>query len=358
MTTSNSTTARVRRAKIAYSVRRVELDRSLTLLDDIDVPPRHGDLVLATVTSLGQHNKLELRTSRRATLYVGDEVVVAYGARYAPDQFEAELPTDLGPCELVAAGGMAANVVSRHDAMRPATAVQPVGLLAGSDGVALSVADGALAAPPTPARRPPTVLVAGTAMNAGKTATAASITRGLSRAGLRVGACKITGTAAGGDPNMYRDAGAAEVLDFSDDGLVGTYGVPVARLAATTARLHRHLAGRDTDAIVVEIADGLLHVETAALLARLELRRVTDTVVFAAADAPGAVHGVTEVRAAGLPVIAVSGLLTASPLATREAQACLDLPVYGTADLCDPELACSILDRPGAAADRGRRVAM
>lgn len=44
----------------------------------------------------------------------------------------------------------------------------------------------------------------------------------------------------------------------------------------------------------------------------------------------------------------MSGLLTASPLASREAQACLDVPVYDTTDLSDPVLARSILDRAGA----------
>jgi hypothetical protein len=358
MSACKSTTERVRRAKTAYSVRRVPLDQPLTVLDVTSVRPKHGDLVLATVARLGQHGKLELRSSRRATLYVGDEIVVAYGARYAPDQFEAELPTDLGPCELVAAGGMASRVTSKHTGMNPATALEPVGILAASDGAALSVGDGALAVPPTPTRRTPTVVIAGTAMNAGKTTTAAAIIHGLTRAGLRVGACKITGTAAGGDPNLYRDAGAAEVLDFTDDGLVGTYRVPVARLAATASRLHAHLVGRGADAIVVEIADGVLQAETAALLASAEMRRITDAVVFAAGDAAGALQGVAHVRAADLPVIALSGLLTASPLAVREAQARLDLPVYSMGDLSDPTLACSLLDRVGAAAELASRVAV
>lgn len=148
---------------------------------------------------------------------------------------------------------------------------------------------------------------------------------GLTRAGLRVGACRITGTGAGGDPYLYRDAGADEVLDFTDDGLVTTYRVPVEQLVGTAVRLHAHLAGRDVDAIAMEIADGVLQPQTAALLAAPQVQALTDAVLFAAGDAAGALLGVERVRRAGLPVLAVSGLLTASPLATREAQACLDV---------------------------------
>ena len=52
-------------------------------------------------------------------------------------------------------------------------------------------------------------------MNSGKTTTVAAITHGLTAAGLRVGAMKVTGTGAGGDPFLFADAGAAEVLDFT-----------------------------------------------------------------------------------------------------------------------------------------------
>src|ERR1044071_4579387 len=84
--------ARLGRAKIAYSVRRVDLRRPLHLVTGPGVIPRHGDLVAAEILATGQPTKLEVTTSRRAALYPGDEIVVAYGARYAPDQFEAELP--------------------------------------------------------------------------------------------------------------------------------------------------------------------------------------------------------------------------------------------------------------------------
>ena len=37
------------------------------------------------------------------------EIMVAYGNRYAPDQFEAELPKTMASCHLAAAGGVAVS---------------------------------------------------------------------------------------------------------------------------------------------------------------------------------------------------------------------------------------------------------
>ena len=338
---------RLARAKVAYSVRRVDLTGSLHLVTGPRITPRHGDLVLAEVVAIGQHEKIELTTSRRAELYPGDEIVVAYGARYAPDQFEAELPEDLDDCQLVAAGGCAARVCSAHASMKVATQIRPLGLVANASGV-LNVADGALSAPPPAASRSslvPTVLVAGTSMNSGKTTAVASLVHGLTRAGLRVGAGKFTGTGAGGDPYMFADAGAAEVLDFTDLGLASTFRVPVTRLARLAADMHNHLVGRGVDAVVLEIADGVLQSETCQLLRHRSVQARVDGAVFAAADAAGALLGVARMRECGQRVVAVSGLVTTSLLAIREAQSGLDVPLYGTFDLRDPILARSVLDR-------------
>lgn len=240
--------------------------------------------------------------------------------------------------------------------MKEATRIRPLGLLTGAAGV-LTVADGALPAP-TPASPVPTILVAGTSMNAGKTTTVASLVHGLSRSGLRVGAGKITSTGAGGDRHSFADAGAAEVLDFTDLGLVATFRVPVPQLARLAADMHDHLAGRGVGAVVLEIADGVLHGETRELLRHRAVQQRVGGAVFAAGDAAGALLGVARMRECGQRVLAVSGLLTASPLALREAQEGLDVPVYGTADLRDPVLARALLDRATGHVPTPRPVAL
>lgn len=82
-----------------------------------------------------------------------------------------------------------------------------------------------------------------------------------------------------------------------------------------------------------------------------------DGTVFAAGDAAGALLGVRMLRDRRLRLLAVSGLLTASPLAVREAQAMLDLPIFGPAELSDPEVVRSVLRRVSVTWRAARRAA-
>ncbi len=99
--------------KQAYTTRHVNLDALATILTG-DLIPQAGDILLARVEEIGQHKRIDLATGRKAHLFPGDRIVVGYGNRYAPDQFEAEVPLDLSPCHLVAAGGLAGTILSQH----------------------------------------------------------------------------------------------------------------------------------------------------------------------------------------------------------------------------------------------------
>src|SRR6185503_18194679 len=103
--------ARLRRAAWASTTRRV---RGPLSIGQSSTPPAPGDLLLARVDAIGYHSGLQLPDGRRRRLFVDDEIVVAYGNRYAPNQFEAVVPKGLGPCQLVAGGGVAARVLSWH----------------------------------------------------------------------------------------------------------------------------------------------------------------------------------------------------------------------------------------------------
>jgi hypothetical protein len=326
----------------SFSTRRAHLPERLQILKS-GVVPRPGDLLLAQVTALGQHTRLELREGRRSQLYVGDRIIVAYGNRYAPDQFEAEVPPDLDECHLVAAGGIAARLIGKHTRVKRPTRIRPLGLLARSDGKRLNLLDWRIETRSIPQQLPPVIVVAGTAMNAGKTTAAASLIKGLQRAGLKVGATKVTGTGAGGDYWQMVDAGAVEVVDFTDAGHATTYQLAPAEVEKVFMRLLSHLGGYKLDAIVVEVADGLLQMETAALLASAGFAYYCKRLVFAAADAMGAVAGVQYLQHKGLKVDAVSGALSASPLAVREACSALGLPVLGKQQLSDPAVALDLL---------------
>ena len=334
--------ARLARAKPAYTTRFVsrliaENPVGFGLSTDTLLVPSAGDIVLARVDEIGQHARIELPGGRRASLYAGDEILVAYGDRYAPDQFEAEVPADLGPAHLVAAGGVAARVLSAHQLMKPATEITPIGLLVDAFGrVTLSrcaphvLGESRRAATAT---CPLVIAVIGTSMNAGKTTALASVARGLCAAGRRVAAGKVTGTGAGGDTHLFVDSGARPVLDFTDFGFASTYRLAPDQVRAIFVALLAELGREGPDAIVIEIADGLLQRETARLISEPVFAASVDHVVFAAGDAVGAAFGCAHLAAAGLPVAAVSGRLTSSPLATAEARRAIQLPVLSIDEL-------------------------
>lgn len=339
--------ARLQRAKASYTTRHVDLDRATGLL--AGVRPAVGDLVLAAVTSIGQHPKIEGQDGRRASLFPGDEVVVAYGHRYAPDQFEASVPDDLGPCDLVAAGGIAARVDNAHGKMQPPTTLAPVGLLTKADGSRLRLASGSTPRPAT--ARPVTIAVVGAAMNAGKTTTAAHLVRGLRRAGLRVGAAKTTGTGAGGDIWLLGDAGAYPVYDFTWAGLPSTYRAGADEVRRVFTTLNDRLVEDGCEVVVLEIADGVYQEETSELVADPAFVERVDGVLFAACDALGAAAGVAWLYDHDRAPLALSGVLSSSPLATREAEAATGHEVWGLSHLEDPDLARELFDRLGSGRD-------
>lgn len=317
--------SRLARAKRAFATRRIELPSEAKLIAG-RAAPRPGDLVLARVDAIGRHTKLELVSGRRAVLHVGDEILVVYGDRYAPDQFEGLTPPDLRPCHLVAGGGVAATVTQISGSRKP-TEITPIGLVADAAGRRLSTHLFALSPPPTSVRRPLTIAVLGTAMNAGKTVTMAAMARGEMLAGRRVGAAKITGTGSGGDLWAYMDAGAAQVLDFTDAGYPTTYRLGQEALEEIAGTLSGHLAAGGADLILLEVSDGLLLGDTAALAASAALRGCVDGVVFAATDSMGAVLGEQWLLEAGHHVLAITGQFTRSPMLAEEAARRVQSPV-------------------------------
>jgi hypothetical protein len=121
------------------------------------------------------------------------------------------------------------------------------------------------------------------------------------------------------------------VADFLDFGMPSTFGYPRERLTATMLAVRDRLAAAGCDAIVLEIADGILMTETAHLLQRLGGE--VEAVILATGDALSARAGVEILRALSLPVRAITGQVSRSPLAGREATAATGLPVLTVAEL-------------------------
>lgn len=346
---------RARTIRAAYTTRFVaaELQRNpqdFEIVRRANMVPRSGDVVIANVTELGKHTRLQSPVSRRQLMFVGQEIMVAYGHRYAPDQFLAHVPDNLGPCQLVAGGGVASEVIEQHASIDKATQLEPVGLLMRQgkvvnllDFAPLSIENESPQAAQIDAPRPPVIAVLGTSMNSGKSTTLGCLVNGLVNSGMQVAAGKATGTGAGNDPNLFTDAGAFSVCDFTDFGFPTTYRLDYETVRDLLVAMIREQSATGAGTVVIEIADGLFQGETSRLLRDPIFTAQVDRVLFSAQDALGAQAGERILLDAGLDLAAVSGVVTASPLAAKEAQAQLGTPVIGTFELCRAEVASALL---------------
>ena len=335
---------RLRLASWAFTTRRVPHEVASIVLPP-EGRPMVGDLVLARVDAIGHHSTLQLVNGRRRQLFPGTEVVAVYGHRYAPNQFEAEVPASMGPCHLVASGGIAARALSWHVKIaRGPTTITPIGFPADAAANRLNLRNFALPSVVPPRDYQPTAIaVVGTSMDSGKTQTCAHLVRGLIAGGLRVGYAKVTGTGACGDFMLLRDAGADPVLDFTDVGRPSTYLLSREEVDHTMQSLVNHVTHHGVDAMVLEVADGVLQRETAALLCGSMFPRLVGGIVMAAQDSMGALAGFNWLRERPTPVLALSGVLTAAPLQVSEAHQATGMPVLNRDELATAGVAMDLL---------------
>jgi hypothetical protein len=156
---------------------------------------------------------------------------------------------------------------------------------------------------------------------------------GLQRHGVRVAGVKLTGTAAGRDTFTMLDAGACVALDFVDGGLPSTYLCSLTDLLNLYRVLVNCAALQGAAWVVVEIADGIIQGETAALLASTRFASSVDAWLLAANDALGAVGAASLLRGMGITPLAVSGVVSRSALGRREVEASTKIPCLAAAEL-------------------------
>ncbi len=220
-----------------------------------------------------------------------------------------------------------ASSKAMHASVAEPTKLCLLGALGDADGRPLKLRDFALAPIPTLGMAQPQIIaVCGTSMDAGKTHTLMSLIIGLRQQGCRVAAIKLTGTATGSDRWSMLDAGACVALEFIDGGLPSTYLCTMDELVALYNLLSAHASAQGADCVVVEIADGLLQCETAALLQTSRFTTTVNAWILATSDPLGAVGGVSVLRGWGIEPVALSGIISMSQLGIREVHAATDLP--------------------------------
>ncbi len=322
--------------RIPTALRRVPQDRLARLLPN-QKTPTVGDVALARVEKIGKNTRLELADGRACTLHEGDRIAVVFGNRYASSQFEGYVRTNGDLCDLLSMGGVCGIVETKHEKVLEPSRLRLLGAIGDADGRVIQLREHGLL-PIAMKKRPRTVVVVGSSMDAGKTYTVMSTIIGLKKSGARVGAAKLTGTASGRDSWSMVDAGAHSVLDFVDGGWPSTYLCSTDELVSLYTSLVSHSAAREVDWIVIEVADGILQRETSALLQDPRFTETVDAWLFAAGDPLAAYGGLEILRGWGIEPIAVSGVLAMSPLGMREATARTGVNCFTARQLQNGEL--------------------
>lgn len=290
---------RIQVDKIASVTRNLKLGTRLTLTSDIEA--REGAVLAVRVRGEKRtYNQLEDPFGRMSTLHDGDVIVGALGHRRALQGYEGAVPlkVEVGDTlHLLNLGGVLGLCSSHHPELGPPFEVEVLGQVLTFPEFQSRQGQPAFLPPVVPAGSaalPPVVFIAGTCMNAGKTAAACVIVRALTRAGLKVGACKLTGVSLMRDVLAMKDHGAIHGLDFTDAGLPSTG--PDTALASARTILHA-LGGSGVEVVVAETGDGILgEYGVQQILGDPELMAASATFVLCANDPVGVAGGLEHLQ--------------------------------------------------------------
>ncbi|MFP4378411.1 MAG: hypothetical protein ACLFP4_15310 [Spirochaetales bacterium] len=295
-------------------------------------PPRAGDVMFGKVRHIGQHSSLENRSGRIHAVHNGTPALFVYANRYAPDYYEAFVPTvALGQADLVARSGLIGRVAAKNTNIKDPTTVEILGHVCDEAGLHLNTVEHPRVVPKRTEKRFPRanlILVCGTSMNSGKSVAASACCWVLSTLGHRVKGSKVTGTASLKDILHMNDAGAESYSDFSFLGYPSTYMLDRNEVVGVFETLDLKYGNNPANYWVVELADGVNQRETAMLLESPAVTSRIHRLVFCANDAFGAIGGLSYLRERfSLEPDLISGLCTSSPLHIREIAAVTDIPV-------------------------------
>jgi hypothetical protein len=157
----------------------------------------------------------------------------------------------------------------------------------------------------------PVVALAGTCMEAGKTAAACAIISRMRHRGLTVDAFKATGVSLRRDILAMEDAGARHCAIFTDLGIVTTTR---ANGPALTRTMLTELAAGKPDVMVFELGDGILGTYGVdAILECPDIRAALSGVILSANDPVAAWGGVAAARALRHRAVRGDGALDRQP---------------------------------------------
>jgi hypothetical protein len=289
--------------KIASITQARSLGHELRISEDI--PCEEGVIVVVEVlTEKNTYNMLELTSGRMAKVSKGDIVAGALGHRKALFGYSGHVPKQIKPGDVIQMlniGGVLGVCDSANaDRGRPFDCrvlgvVLQFPFLGERIGVPARIGQRPLdLAASLNTQGVPVIALAGTCMEAGKTAAACAIISRMRHRGLSVHAFKATGVSLRRDILAMEDAGARRSMIFTDFG-VGTTTAAVG--PALTRAMLTEMAIGQPDVIVFELGDGLLGTYgVEAILSAADIRQSLTAVVLSANDPVAAWGGVKLLR--------------------------------------------------------------
>jgi hypothetical protein len=285
--------------KIASVTQACGLGHEVRIATD-NIPSEEGVVVVVEVlTSKANYNTLELTSGRMAKVNKGDIVVGALGHRRALFGFSGYVPPKLEAGDIIQMlniGGVLGICDSANPDKGKPFDCRVLGVvlqfpyLGERIGVPARAGYRKLDMDATlDTQGVPIVALAGTCMEAGKTAAACAIVSRMRHRGMTVDVFKATGVSLRRDILAMEDAGARNSMIFTDLGIITTtrkVGPALTRTMLT------ELAAKKPDVIVYELGDGILGTYGVdAILDCEDIRKAQSTGIVLSANDPVAAWG-------------------------------------------------------------------
>jgi hypothetical protein len=290
--------------KVASITQACGLSNEVRIATD-NIPAEEGVVVVVEVlTNKSTYNTLELTSGRMAKVAKGDVVIGALGHRKALFGYSGHVPPSVQAGDIIQMLNIG-GVLGICDSVNPDKGkpfdcrvlgvVLTFPYLGERIGVPARVGYKRL----NPEAKldthgVPVVALAGTCMEAGKTAAACAVISRMRHRGLVVDAFKATGVSLRRDILAMEDAGARNSAIFTDLGIVTTTR---ANGPALTRTMLTELSGGKPDVIVFELGDGILGTYGVdAILECPDIRAALTGVILSANDPVAAWGGVKLLR--------------------------------------------------------------
>jgi hypothetical protein len=285
-----------------------------------NLPSEEGIVVVVEIlSSKANYNTLELTSGRMAKVNKGDIVVGALGHRKALFGFSGHVPETLKAGDVIQMlniGGVLGICDSANPDKGKPFDCKVLGVVLTFPYLGERIGVPARAGyrkldlnAPLETHGVPVVALAGTCMEAGKTAAACQMVSRMRHRGLTVDVFKATGVSLRRDILAMEDAGARNSMIFTDLGIITTTR---AVGPALTRTMITDISAKKPDVIVFELGDGILGTYGVdSILECDDIRKALTGVVLSANDPVAAWGGVKLLRERfGIEPCAVTGPAT------------------------------------------------